>query len=282
MMGGVLADRVDRRRLLVSLQIIQGALSFGLAFVAWSSHPSTVAIAVIVFAIGIANALGAPGLSAILPTLVPREDLTGAVSLTSVQMNLSRVIGPVDRRADLRQARRGAGVRDQRRDLPVRRGRAGVGALSAVRAGGRGPRAINACSTGCASPAPIPSSGTCCSRCSRSRSSRSRSSASCRSSRSTTSTCRTVCTASSTPPSAWERPRARSASEPCSRTAPRLALLRPGFIAFAIALAAFGLVRNVAGRVRGHRAARVHVLPRRHVPLDDPAEAVARRSSAGV
>jgi len=95
MMGGVLADRVDRRRLLISLQIIQGALSFGLAFIAWSSHPSTVAIAVIVFAIGIANALGAPGLSAILPTLVPREDLTGAVSLTSVQMNLSRVIGPV-------------------------------------------------------------------------------------------------------------------------------------------------------------------------------------------
>ena len=46
------------------------------------------------FAIGIANALGAPGLSAILPTLVPREDLPGAVALTSAQMNLSRVIGP--------------------------------------------------------------------------------------------------------------------------------------------------------------------------------------------
>ena len=48
----------------------------------------------LVFAIGIANALGAPGLSAILPTLVPREDLAGAVALQSVQMNLSRVIGP--------------------------------------------------------------------------------------------------------------------------------------------------------------------------------------------
>jgi predicted MFS family arabinose efflux permease len=50
---------------------------------------------VLVFAIGIANALGAPGLSATLPTLVPREDLPGAVALMSVQMNLSRVIGPV-------------------------------------------------------------------------------------------------------------------------------------------------------------------------------------------
>ncbi len=94
MIGGLLADRVDRRRLLVSMQVLQGGLSFGLAFVAWTSHPSHVVIVVIVFAIGIANALGAPGLSAILPTLVPREDLTGAVALTSVQMNLSRVIGP--------------------------------------------------------------------------------------------------------------------------------------------------------------------------------------------
>src|SRR3954470_13204435 len=94
MMGGLLADRVDRRRLLVSLQVVQGLLSFALAAVAWSANPSHVLIVVIVFAIGIANALGAPGLSAILPTLVPREDLTGAVALMSVQMNLSRVIGP--------------------------------------------------------------------------------------------------------------------------------------------------------------------------------------------
>ena len=50
---------------------------------------------VAVFAVGIANALGAPGLNAILPTLVPREDLPGAVALASVQMNLSRVIGPM-------------------------------------------------------------------------------------------------------------------------------------------------------------------------------------------
>src|SRR3954463_5680632 len=92
--GGVLADIVDRRRFLVSAQIAQGLLSFLLAAVAFSGNPSTTVIVVIVFAIGIANALGAPGLSAILPTLVPREDLSGAVALTSVQMNLSRVIGP--------------------------------------------------------------------------------------------------------------------------------------------------------------------------------------------
>jgi MFS family permease len=92
--GGLLADVVDRRRLLVSLQVVQGALSVVLAVIALADRPSKVAIAALVFAIGVANALAAPGLSAILPTLVPREDLPGAVSLMSVQMNLSRVVGP--------------------------------------------------------------------------------------------------------------------------------------------------------------------------------------------
>ncbi len=92
--GGTLADTVDRRRLLVSLQIAQGALSFLLAAFVWNGAPSRAVIVVLVFAIGIANALGAPGLSAILPTLVPRDDMPGAVALMSVQMNLSRVIGP--------------------------------------------------------------------------------------------------------------------------------------------------------------------------------------------
>ncbi|HTL83993.1 MAG TPA: MFS transporter [Acidimicrobiia bacterium] len=94
--GGALADEVDRRRLLVTLQLLQGVLSLVLAALVWNNDdPSRAGIVAIVFAIGIANALGAPGLSSILPTLVPREDMPGAVALMSVQMNLSRVIGPV-------------------------------------------------------------------------------------------------------------------------------------------------------------------------------------------
>jgi MFS family permease len=93
--GGVLADVVDRRRFLVSAQVAQGIGSLALAgVVVAQSDPSRTLLVAIVFAIGIANAIGAPGLSAILPTLVPREDLGGAVALASVQMNLSRVIGP--------------------------------------------------------------------------------------------------------------------------------------------------------------------------------------------
>lgn len=92
--GGVLADLVDRRRLLIWMQLEQLVFSLVLAVLVAAPHPSRGAIVGCVLVIGIGNALSAPALSAILPTLVPRRDLPGAVSLQSVQMNLSRVIGP--------------------------------------------------------------------------------------------------------------------------------------------------------------------------------------------
>jgi MFS family permease len=93
-LGGVLADVVDRRKLLIITQLEQLVLSGVLAGLAATSNPSRAAIVVCVFAIGVGNSLSAPAIAAILPTLVPRADLPGAVSLQSVQMNLSRVIGP--------------------------------------------------------------------------------------------------------------------------------------------------------------------------------------------
>ncbi len=92
--GGVLADVVDRRKLLIITQIEQLVLSIVLAVLAARGDPSRVALVACVFAIGVGNSLSAPAIAAILPTLVPRADLPGAVSLQSVQMNLSRVIGP--------------------------------------------------------------------------------------------------------------------------------------------------------------------------------------------
>jgi len=93
-LSGVLADAVDRRTLLIAAQVEQMVLSFVLAWVARGSHPSTAAIFWCVVAIGIGNALNGPVFSAVLPILVGRRDLAGAVSLQSVQLNLSRVIGP--------------------------------------------------------------------------------------------------------------------------------------------------------------------------------------------
>ncbi len=92
--GGVLADVLDRRRLLVIAQLEQLIGSLVLAGLAMSENPTLAGIALCVLAIGIGNAFAAPSMGAIMPTLVPREDIPGSVSLQSVQMNLSRVIGP--------------------------------------------------------------------------------------------------------------------------------------------------------------------------------------------
>lgn len=92
--GGVLADLVDRRRLLIACQAEQLLFSIVLALLATADHPNEAVLVLCVLAIGVGNALGAPALNSILPTLVPRRDLAGAVALQSVQMNLSRVIGP--------------------------------------------------------------------------------------------------------------------------------------------------------------------------------------------
>jgi MFS family permease len=93
--GGLLADTIDRRWLLIGCQVEQMILSFVLAVIASHDHPSKVALFLCVLAIGVGNALNAPTFSAVLPQLVSRRDLAGAVSLQSMQLNLSRVIGPV-------------------------------------------------------------------------------------------------------------------------------------------------------------------------------------------
>ena len=93
--SGMLADTVDRRRFLVTMQAAQLVGSLVLAAVAVADRPSPWTIFAVMLGIGIANALGGPGMSAISPSLVPKEDLPGAISLFSFQMNMSRVVGPI-------------------------------------------------------------------------------------------------------------------------------------------------------------------------------------------
>jgi MFS family permease len=92
--GGLLADRMDRRRLLIVMQSEQLIFSFVLAVVASASHPNRWALFAATLGVGVGNALSGAPLASLLPNLVDREDLPGAISLQSVQMNLSRVIGP--------------------------------------------------------------------------------------------------------------------------------------------------------------------------------------------
>ena len=93
-LGGALADRLPRRRLILATTTVQTALAATLAALAAVGDARPWAVTLIVFTSGCANALGLPSYQALMPDLVPREDLTGAVALGSAQWNLGRVIGP--------------------------------------------------------------------------------------------------------------------------------------------------------------------------------------------
>src|SRR5687767_4439154 len=92
--GGLMSDLVDRRALLIIVSLEQLLFSLGLAAITRSSDPSRPGIVLMVLAVGIGQAIYAPAYSALLPSLVARENLAAAISLNSAQMNGSRVIGP--------------------------------------------------------------------------------------------------------------------------------------------------------------------------------------------
>jgi MFS family permease len=95
MLGGLLADKVDRKRFLNILALEQLLFSLGVALVVTSPHPSHVALVVMVLMVGCGSAMFGPAYSAVLPGLVGKADLPGAISLNSAQMNASRVVGPI-------------------------------------------------------------------------------------------------------------------------------------------------------------------------------------------
>jgi MFS family permease len=92
--GGALADRIPRRRLLLATTSTQTVLAAILTMLAATGTPSPALVAGIVFLAGCAQALGFPAFSAILPDLVPTDEIVGAVALSSAQWNLGRVVGP--------------------------------------------------------------------------------------------------------------------------------------------------------------------------------------------
>lgn len=95
LIGGVVADLVDRRRLLIVLQLVQAAAALALAgIVAATSSPPLWSLFACVLVIGVANAVNAPAWSSVLPALVGKRDLPGAISLNSTMINGTRVIGP--------------------------------------------------------------------------------------------------------------------------------------------------------------------------------------------
>ena len=95
LIGGVIADRIDRRRVLLGSQYVQMTCAFVLtALIAlqWIKVPHILTVS---FVVGCAQAFGGPAYSALVPMLVEKEDLQNAIALNSIQFNLARVIGPV-------------------------------------------------------------------------------------------------------------------------------------------------------------------------------------------
>jgi MFS family permease len=92
--GGVVADRVNKRRLLLVTQSVMMLLAFALAGLAWFKIVTVREVVVLAFLNGMAMAMNAPSYQAMVPRLVPREDLTNAIALNSAQFNMSRILGP--------------------------------------------------------------------------------------------------------------------------------------------------------------------------------------------
>jgi MFS family permease len=92
--GGVIADRVNKRRLLLVTQSVMMLLAFLLAGLAYTHRITVWGLVAIAFLNGMAMAMNAPSYQALVPRLVPREDLTNAIALNSAQFNMSRILGP--------------------------------------------------------------------------------------------------------------------------------------------------------------------------------------------
>ena len=95
LIGGVIADRHDRRRLLTGSQYVQVFSAFTLAALVLTGHVNVWYIFALSFISGCGQAFGGPAYQSMIPSLVPRRDLPNAIALNSTQFNLSRVLGPM-------------------------------------------------------------------------------------------------------------------------------------------------------------------------------------------
>jgi predicted MFS family arabinose efflux permease len=94
LIGGVFADRLDRRKMLLASQFIQMFCAFVLATLFFTHTVQVWHILTLSFLVGLGQSFGGPAYSALLPTLVGAEDLGNAIAMNSIQFNLARIIGP--------------------------------------------------------------------------------------------------------------------------------------------------------------------------------------------
>jgi MFS family permease len=95
LIGGVFADRYDRRRTLLASQYIQMSTSGVLAILMYFHVVQIWHILLLSFVTGVAQSFGGPAYQSLIPSLVDKKDLPNAVALNSIQFNVARVLGPL-------------------------------------------------------------------------------------------------------------------------------------------------------------------------------------------
>ena len=93
-LGGVLADRVDKRRTLIAMNVVAMAQASALFVLAATGSAEIWHIYLLALVAGLVNAVEMPVRQSFVAELVPREDLVNAIALSSTSFNLSRVVGP--------------------------------------------------------------------------------------------------------------------------------------------------------------------------------------------
>jgi MFS family permease len=92
--GGIVADRYDRRRVVIGTQLASMMLAAILAALTLLDHISIPEIFVLAALLGVVNAFDIPGRQAFLVEMVGKEDLMNAIALNSSMFNGARIVGP--------------------------------------------------------------------------------------------------------------------------------------------------------------------------------------------
>ncbi|RPI49769.1 MAG: MFS transporter [Acidobacteria bacterium] len=95
LIGGVVADRHDRRLTLMASQWVQLSTAAILAALVYSGAVHVWHILLLSFMTGTAQAFGGPAYQSLIPSLVGKQDLTNAIALNSIQFNVARMLGPL-------------------------------------------------------------------------------------------------------------------------------------------------------------------------------------------
>jgi predicted MFS family arabinose efflux permease len=94
LIGGVVADRAERRKILLGSQYVQMATAATLTILVATGAVHVWHILCLSFVSGLAQAFGGPAYQALIPTLVDKEDMPNAIALNSIQFNVAVMVGP--------------------------------------------------------------------------------------------------------------------------------------------------------------------------------------------